>query len=328
LARLISAADIEKFGYCPLSWTLSWKEKEDSSEELEGGKQRHDDIAHSVSEVKKLERRALTTEKMVLWCAVIATVVAYFGIDLLPFLHKPSVSQIMLVISLIWILAALFFLRTAFKTPVKGTRLQYERLIVLFALVAVILALNAMLFIWVDENLAQWMEAIALVWLVAASFFLQRSLTFSQAARNLKKELHIKGAVEYVDLDGSKLLTSERYGISGRPDYVLLVEGAPIPVEEKTGRVPKGPLFSHILQVATYCLLLEEKTGKTVPYGILKYGAHQHVIEFDEGLKKTLFQKIQEMREIADGKPAHRNHNRPNKCAGCSRREICPERLA
>ena len=328
MARLISAADIEKFGYCPLSWTLSWKEKEDSSEELEGGKQRHDDIAHSVSEVKKLERRALTTEKMVLWCAVIATVVAYFGIDLLPFLHKPSVSQIMLVISLIWILAALFFLRTAFKTPVKGTRLQYERLIVLFALVAVILALNALLFLWVDENLAQWMEAIALVWLVAASFFLQRSLTFSQAARNLKKELHIKGAVEYVDLDGSKLLTSERYGISGRPDYVLLVEGAPIPVEEKTGRVPKGPLFSHILQVATYCLLLEEKTGKTVPYGILKYGAHQHVIEFDEGLKKTLFQKIQEMREIADGKPAHRNHNRPNKCAGCSRREICPERLA
>ena len=37
------------------------------------------------------------------------------------------------------------------------------------------------------------------------------------------------------------------YGISGRPDYVLLVEGLPIPVEEKTGRVPKGPLFSALL---------------------------------------------------------------------------------
>ena len=269
-------------------------------------------------------------EKIVLWCAVISTVVAYIGIDLLPWAGMPklSVSGIMIVISLIWILAALFFLRTAFKTPVKGTTLQYERIILIFALVAVIFAINAMFFLWVSEDIAQWLEAAALFWLIAATFFLQRSLTFSEAARNLKKELHIKGDIEYIDLDGSKLLTSERYGISGRPDYVLLVEGSPIPVEEKTGRVPKGPLFSHILQVATYCLLLEEKTGKNVPYGILKYGTHQHVIDFDEGLKKTLFQKVQEMREIADGKPAHRNHNRPNKCTGCSRKEICPERLA
>jgi CRISPR-associated exonuclease Cas4 len=328
LAGLISAADIEKFGYCPLSWRLSWAENSGASASLEDGKQKHEDIAHSVSKVKNLERRALTMEKIVLWCALIATVVAYLGIDLLPFTDKPSVSMIMVVISLIWILAALFFLRTAFKTPVKGTRLQYERIILIFALVAVVIAMNAMLFLWVSEDVAQMFEAAALLFLIIACFFLQSSLTFSLAARNLKKELHIKGNIEYVDLDGSKLLTSEKYGISGRPDYVLLVEDSPIPVEEKTGRVPKGPLFSHILQVATYCLLLEEKTGKNVPYGILKYGAYQHVIEFDEGLKKTLVQKIQEMREIADGKPAHRNHNRPNKCAGCSRKGICPERLS
>lgn len=327
MAGYISAADIEKFGYCPLSWRLSWKEGQNINGNLEGGKQRHEDIAHSVSEVKKLERKAITAERVVLWCAVIATAVAFFGVDLLPFEKAISVSQIMLVISLIWILAAVFFLRTAFKTPVKGTTLQYERIIMIFALVAVIMAVSAMMLTLVSEDLAQWLEAAALIWLIVASFFLQRSLTFSQAARNLKKELHIKGDIEYVDMDGSKLLTSEIYGISGRPDYVLLVEGAPIPVEEKTGRIPKGPLFSHILQVATYCLLLEEKTGKNVPYGILKYGAYQHVIEFDDALKNTLLQKIQEMREIADGKPAHRNHNRPNKCAGCSRKEICPERL-
>jgi len=327
LAGYISAADIEKFGYCPLSWRLSWKEGRDVNGNLEGGKQKHEDIAHSVSEVKKLERKAITSERVVLWCAVIATAVAFFGVDLLPFEKVISVSQIMLAISLIWVLAALFFLRTAFKTPVKGTTLQYEKIIMIFALVAVIMAVSAMMLTLVSEEIAQWLEAAALIWLIAASFFLQRSLTFSQAARNLKKELHIKGDIEYVDMDGSKLLTSERYGVSGRPDYVLLVEGSPIPVEEKTGRVPKGPLFSHILQVATYCLLLEEKTGKNVPYGILKYGAYQHVIEFDDALKNTLLQKIQEMRDIADGKPAHRNHNRPNKCAGCSRKEICPERL-
>jgi CRISPR-associated exonuclease Cas4 len=325
---LISAADIEKFGYCPLSWALSWKVEDETTGELVEGKQKHDDIAHSVSEVKKLELKAVSMEKMVLWYAVIATVVAYLGVDLLPFADKPSISAIMIVISLIWILAALYLLRVAFKTPTKGTRLQYERLILIFAMVAVVVALNAMIFLWVSEDIAEVFEAAALLWLAAASYFLQKSLSFSQAARNLKKELNIKGEIEYIDLDGSKLLTSEKYGISGRPDYILLVEGSPVPVEEKTGRVPRGPLFSHILQVAAYCLLIEEKTGKSVPYGILKYGSHQHVIDFDESLRKTLLQKVQDMREIVDGKPAHRNHNRPSKCAGCSRKDICPERLS
>ena len=325
---LISAADIEKYGYCPLSWSLSWKVESETSGELEEGKHKHDDIAHTVSEAKKLELKAVSMEKMVLWYAVIATVVAYLGVDLLPFADKPSISAIMIVISLIWILAALYLLRLAFKTPVKGTRLQYERMILVFALVAVVVAINAMIFLWMSADIAQVFEAAALLWLIAASYFLQKSISFSQAARNLKKDLDIKGEIEYVDLEGSKLLTSERYGISGRPDYVLLVEGSPVPVEEKTGRVPRGPLFSHILQVATYCLLLEERTDKNVPYGILKYGSHQHVIDFDDSLRKTLLHKVQEMREIADGKPAHRNHNRPSKCAGCSRKDICPERLA
>lgn len=324
----ISAADIEKFGYCPLSWWLSWTENPSEEGGLQEGQLKHDDIATSVSEVKKLEGKALTTERIVLWCAVIATIVAIFGIDLLPFADKPGISSIMAVVSLIWILAAVVFLRSAFKTPVKKASLQYEKLILVFAIVAVVVALNAVVFLGINETLAHWLEATSLVWLIAASFFLQRSLTFSEAARSLKKELHIKGSVEYIDLDGSELMISNKFGVTGRPDYVLMVEGIPIPVEEKTGRVPKGPLFSHILQVATYCLLLEEKTGKTIPYGILKYGTDQHVIEFDESLRKTLIGKIEEMREIADGKPAHRNHNRPNKCLGCSRREICPEKLA
>jgi len=324
----ISAADIEKYGYCPLSWWLSWKDNRGGKEALKDGQTKHEGIAKSVSEVRKLELSARTMEKIVFWCAVIATIIAIFGVDLLPFQEKPKLSAIMIAISLIWILAAVLFLRGAFRTPAKVATLQYEKLIIIFAIIAVVMAINAVVFLQISESFAQLLEAVSLAWLIVASFFLNRSLTYADLARALKKELNIKGVVEYVDFGDSELLVSEKYGVSGRPDYVLMVDGVPIPVEEKTGRVPRGPLFSHILQVATYCLLMEEKTGKPIPYGILRYGMDQHIIEYDDIVKRTILQKIGEMREIADGKPAHRNHNRPNKCTNCSRRENCPERLA
>jgi len=96
-------------------------------------------------------------------------------------------------------------------------------------------------------------------------------------------------------------------------------------VEVKTGRVPRGPLFSHVIQLAAYCLLLE-KEGK-VSYGILKYGEMEHIIAFDDHLRSTLLSKMAEMREVMASGEAHRNHDRPGKCRSCSRRERCPERL-
>jgi CRISPR-associated exonuclease Cas4 len=101
-----------------------------------------------------------------------------------------------------------------------------------------------------------------------------------------------------------------------------------IPVEEKTGRTPKGPLFSHILQVAAYCLLIEDSTGKAPPYGLLKYPEHEHEIEYNQDLKNLLMKNMDEMREMGRTGNAHRNHSRPGKCRSCSRREVCTERLA
>src|SRR2546428_11177016 len=101
-----------------------------------------------------------------------------------------------------------------------------------------------------------------------------------------------------------------------------------IPVELKTGRVPRGPLFSHILQVAAYCFLLEEEYGKPPPYGIIRYGETSFEIEYNEDQKKLVLQKLAEMRTAITKGGAHRNHNRPGKCIHCSRRSGCPERLA
>lgn len=329
MADYVSAADIEKFGYCPLSWYLSWKEERGADSQQLQGQRAHENIAKNVDRAKGLELKAVLSLKLVIIYAIIATIIATIGISLLPFENKPDFSHILVVVSLIWILAALFFLNLSSRTPLKDTILQYEKIVLIFAIVASLVAMYSVLFTEINEDLALVMVTVSLVWLMAASYFLNRTLTFSFAAGKLKEELNIEGEIKYVDMGDSDLLRSEKYGISGRPDYVLFVEGLQIPVEEKTGRSPRGPLFSHILQVAAYCLLLEENQGQHVPYGILKYGpTQQHIIEFDEPLRKILLDKVREMKSIIDGKPVHRNHKRVNKCIKCSRQQICPESLA
>ena len=134
----------------------------------------------------------------------------------------------------------------------------------------------------------------------------------------------------YIDsaAERPKLFVSKKHGLSGRPDAVVMDGEHHIPVELKTGRVPRGPLFSHILQVVAYCVLLEDEYGRAPPYGIIRYGETAFEIEYNEDQKKLLLQKLAEMRLAITKGEAHRNHSRPGKCIHCSRRAGCPERLA
>jgi len=134
----------------------------------------------------------------------------------------------------------------------------------------------------------------------------------------------------YIDsvAEKPKLFVSKKHGLSGRPDAVVMDGEHHIPVELKTGRVPRGPLFSHILQVVAYCVLLEDEYGRAPPYGIIRYGETAFEIEYNEDQKKLLLQKLAEMRLAITKGEAHRNHSRPGKCIHCSRRAGCSERLA
>ena len=86
-----------------------------------------------------------------------------------------------------------------------------------------------------------------------------------------------KGKIFYTDKidDSSDILVSKKYNISGRPDSIITLDDKYIPLELKTGRVPKGPYFSHILQIAAYCLLVEETYKVTPPHGIIKYSKNR-----------------------------------------------------
>jgi hypothetical protein len=82
-----------------------------------------------------------------------------------------------------------------------------------------------------------------------------------QARRQIGPSL--SGRILYTDTEANReTLTSDRYNLSGKPDYILEERGELIPVERKSRAIhSRGPYNSERLQLAAYCLLVEERYG-------------------------------------------------------------------
>jgi CRISPR-associated exonuclease Cas4 len=130
------------------------------------------------------------------------------------------------------------------------------------------------------------------------------------------------GPGKSVSLDDLTLF-SERLKIVGRPDRLVRLGRFLIPEEWKPSarRIYHG----HRLQVAVYCLLIEEKFGARPPYGVvvLEHGERVEV-PYTEELKAevlSIAEKIRDHRrnierEIAVRQPAA-------KCRACGQRGNC-----
>ena len=60
-----------------------------------------------------------------------------------------------------------------------------------------------------------------------------------------------------------KALFSPKYGIVGKPDFILHTRDGLLPLEIKHSVRPRQPYFSHVMQLVSYCLLIEEEKGTT-----------------------------------------------------------------
>ena len=173
---------------------------------------------------------------------------------------------------------------------------------------------------------------LAMFWTLAASWQLQRALLTENAAELARKEVGLKENTEVVYSDDEKnsgLLIDDNIGLRGRPDQIVVVDGEFIPVEQKTGRVPKRPHLSHKMQLLAYLHLVEINTKRGTPYGILRYGNEDiHQIYWEEETKQELFSAVQEIQRLMVEGGAKRNHERKGKCQNCSRRYACTESLA
>lgn len=123
-------------------------------------------------------------------------------------------------------------------------------------------------------------------------------------------------------------LFSSRLGLVGKPDY--LVQERPdqlIPVEVKSSRAPIKPYDGHVLQLAAYCLLVEDVYGMRPEYGILQYRDQAFAIKYSRELEEDLLDLLAEMHEDLFENEIDRDHEDWGRCANCGLRDICQQRL-
>lgn len=140
-----------------------------------------------------------------------------------------------------------------------------------------------------------------------------------------------QGRVIYTDIGGwnrlERPLFSREFSLTGKPDY-LVSDGADIiPVEVKSSRAPAHPYQSHVLQLAAYCLLVEECYGRRPSYGIVKYADRAFEVDYTLELENELLDTLDDMRDDLNNDNAPRNHAAPRRCRACGYREQCDQRL-
>ena len=139
-----------------------------------------------------------------------------------------------------------------------------------------------------------------------------------------------QGRVVYADMAGWERgapLYAPRYGLSGKPDYLLRLGPRTIPVEVKPGRVASQPYEADVMQLAAYCLLVEETTGYGPPYGLLRYREQTFRIPYDRRMRAKLAEVLAKMRRDLLRRELHRSHEESQRCRLCGHRGHCGEEM-
>ena len=124
-------------------------------------------------------------------------------------------------------------------------------------------------------------------------------------------------------------LLSRRYGLVGKPDYLVRVRAGQqvtlVPVEVKSRRRPHITPDSHILQLATYCLLVEDVHKARPAYGLLHYADATLQIPFTDDLRRAVLEIADNIRAARTAPNLHRDHQDAARCRGCGYAHGCGE---
>jgi CRISPR-associated exonuclease Cas4 len=136
-----------------------------------------------------------------------------------------------------------------------------------------------------------------------------------------------EGELVYEDADGlGEPLSSSEYPLIGKPDYVVqLPDGRPVPVELKLNvRDATKPYRNHEIQVAAYCLILEDYFVEAPTHGILRYADREFVVEYTSALRRKVISLLGEMALCSAEEPPPLDRQRVAKCRVCTFQPICP----
>ena len=362
----VSASDLERHAYCPLSWSLARDGKTGRGKAIDKGRIKHAEIHQKVENFKQKQndlRRAL-----VIWSWWF-TIVVMFITDAIIFTNISDdrtpidISRYLSILSVIWLIAGLLAIylpwRKWIDLPIEKSRelqdlknldevaiprtlepygfiggwRQGGRVEAGLLMGATIFGLHAIGLLWAEdkEQAGFILVTVAMIWTLLASWQLQRALLADNALEvaRINAGIDENTDVAYSDDESTAgLLVDDLSGLRGRPDQIVIVDGEFIPVEQKTGKIPDKPHKSHKMQLLAYLHLVESTTGRKPPYGVLKYGSENlHTVDWGHENKHQLFSAIKEVQRLMAQGGAQRNHNRKGKCENCSRRYACDSSL-
>ena len=362
----VSASDLERHAYCPLSWSLARDGKTGRGKAIDKGRIKHAEIHQKIENFKQKQndlRRAL-----IIWSWWF-TIVVMFVTDAIIFTNISDdrtpidISRYLSILSVVWLIAGLLAIylpwRKWINLPIEnspelqdlknldevaiprtlqpygfiGGWRQGGRVEAGLLMGATIFGLHAIGLMWAEdkEQAGFILVTVAMIWTLLASWQLQRALLADNALEvaRINAGLDENTDVAYSDDEATAgLLVDDLSGLRGRPDQIVIVDGEFIPVEQKTGKIPERPHKSHKMQLLAYLHLVESTTGRKPPYGVLKYGSENlHTVDWNEENEHQLFSAVKEVQRLMVQGGAERNHNRKGKCESCSRRYACDSSL-
>jgi len=156
---------------------------------------------------------------------------------------------------------------------------------------------------------------IIIIGLAVILVIIKLLIHFSKIRPEIYKSKSIYSDHSYVP---EKSLFSKIYLLAGKPDLIIKNKDGSIPVEIKSGFKPEKPRKYHVMQLASYCLLLKED-GNKPKYGLLQYSNGKPFrIEYTTELRKELVKTIMYMRKsILSNKLIVNEHNK-ERCRYCN----------
>ena len=136
--------------------------------------------------------------------------------------------------------------------------------------------------------------------------------------------------VLYRDTGGNvpeKPLIARKLGLVGKPDYLLQLRGQVIPVEVKPGRRAARPYESDLMQLAAYCVLVEETTKVAPPYGLLRYAEQTFRLDYTEQVRDGVLELLDVMRADLEEPDCERSHDDQRRCLSCGFFDQCDQAL-
>ena len=121
-------------------------------------------------------------------------------------------------------------------------------------------------------------------------------------------------------------VSSEILQLKGIIDRIEVYENSYVPIELKTGKMPKDGVWpNHRIQIAAYAMLLEEKFQTKVKDGFINYldAKESRRIAINPFMKEEIIQLISEIQILLKNSYPPKYCENRNKCANCGIKETC-----